>query len=379
MSVGTWRARSGARRAVVVATAAALLAGCADFSGSEAAPFTGPPTGQVTTKRPTTPSQKPKFPGPCVDMDRAVTATCLDTPTTVIPTDTAEHSIVAQRNGLITYTTTDQPSREMLRLEVDTSGDGGLASIALSPTYDEDRLIFALISTPTDNRVVRVAQGDVPKVIFTGIPKGRTGNMGSLLWTRQGLVVASGNAGDPAAAADPNSLAGKVFLLEGHGASQPATARVLANNGGVRSSLCKQWGDSDAPLYVADDNGRSGDTLRVVYPARPAETVWTWADRPGALGCGVAGDWVGVSQRGADNVYWVKIKPGSATAEQDPVRMSVEQGRTFGSFGRIGGGSDPTTVLAGTINKSVGAPSPTDDRVVLLTPPDPASTSEGPD
>ena len=48
----------------------------------------------------------------------------------------------------------------------------GLMDIVMSPTYKQDRLMYAYISTPTDNRVIRVADGDIPKDILTGIPKG---------------------------------------------------------------------------------------------------------------------------------------------------------------------------------------------------------------
>ena len=37
---------------------------------------------------------------------------------------------------------------------LDTSGGGGLLDLALSPNYAEDNLIFAYVTTPTDNRVV---------------------------------------------------------------------------------------------------------------------------------------------------------------------------------------------------------------------------------
>ena len=39
---------------------------------------------------------------------------------------------------------------------VDTAGDGGLLGLALSPTYAEDGLVYAYLSTATDNRVVRL-------------------------------------------------------------------------------------------------------------------------------------------------------------------------------------------------------------------------------
>ncbi|NMD54749.1 MULTISPECIES: PQQ-dependent sugar dehydrogenase [Tsukamurella] len=360
----------------MVATAAALLAGCADFSGSEAAPFTGPPTGQVTTKKAPPTSRTPKPDGPCIDKNVAVVATCLDTPTAIIPTDTAEHSIVAQRNGVITYTTTDQPNREILRLDVDTSGDGGLASIALSPTYEQDRLIYALITTPTDNRIVRVTQGDVPKVVFAGIPKGSVGNLGSLVFTPAGLMVAAGNAGDPGAASNPASLAGKVFLLDG-APGQRANPRILATNGGVRSSLCLDPLNPKGPVYVADD-GPTADTLRVLRPNSPAETVWSWPERPGALGCGVSGEWIGVSQRGVDSIYFLKLKDGGPLVDGEPVRFSTANG-SYGHFGRIGGGPEEKTMLGGTVNRTSGGATPNDDRVVLIVPPDQTTTGEGPD
>ena len=43
--------------------------------------------------------------------------------------------------------------------------------------------MYAYISTPTDNRVIRIADGDVPKPILTGIPKGASGNTGALIFT----------------------------------------------------------------------------------------------------------------------------------------------------------------------------------------------------
>ena len=61
----------------------------------------------------------------------------------------------------------------------------------------------ALITTASDTRVVRLAQGDVPKDILTGIPRGAAGVRGSLeFYTPNELLVLTGDNGDPVAADD---------------------------------------------------------------------------------------------------------------------------------------------------------------------------------
>ncbi|WP_248489030.1 sorbosone dehydrogenase family protein [Tsukamurella sp. PLM1] len=335
MSEGSRRARAGVRHAVVVATAAALLAGCVDFSGSEAAPFTGPPTGRATTTTqtpPPVPSRGPKPPGPCIDQDPMVLATCLTEPTAVIPESDLSHAYVAERGGAIQYTTTDLPNREVLRIGVDASGDGGLTSIALSPSYAQDRLFYAYVSTPTDNRVVRVTPGDEPKVILAGIPKGATGNAGSLLFVGRDLIVATGNAGDTAAARNPASLAGKVLRLPSPNTISPVRPQVLATEGGVRASLCRS--PKGGPIFVADQ-GATQDTLRVITPGTtdPVGVSWSWPDRPGLAGCAVTDGAVFVSESRAGKVEMVLLPDGSATADREPVQV-LDRAK-YGVFGRL--------------------------------------------
>src|SRR5690606_23232970 len=73
-----------------------------------------------------------------------------------------------------------------------------------------------------DNRVVRIAAGDSPKPVLTGIPKGPDHNSGSILEDGKGaLLVATGNAGSAERAKDRASLAGKVLRIDGFGAPAP--------------------------------------------------------------------------------------------------------------------------------------------------------------
>lgn len=115
-------------------------------------------------------------------------------------------TVVAERTtGKIITTKRYGPQRVVASFDVDGSGDGGLIDFAFSPTYQQDQLIYALITTPTDNRVVRLAPGDVAKPILTGIPKGATGNMGAILFASPSeLLVATGNAGNPRPPAIPD-------------------------------------------------------------------------------------------------------------------------------------------------------------------------------
>ncbi len=108
---------------------------------------------------------------------------------------------------------------------LDASGDGGLLDLALSPKYAEDGLVYAYVTTPTDNRVVEFTLSGPITTVIAGIPKGATGNEGRIAFDADGdLLVGTGDAGQPALAADPTSLAGKVLRLTPAGAPVAASA-----------------------------------------------------------------------------------------------------------------------------------------------------------
>ena len=71
--------------------------------------------------------------------------------------------------------------------------DGGLLDMVLSPTFAQDRLMYAYISTPSDNRVGRIAEGDAPKDLLTGIPKGRNNTEAGISGTEPATVPCRAN------------------------------------------------------------------------------------------------------------------------------------------------------------------------------------------
>ncbi|WP_367136172.1 PQQ-dependent sugar dehydrogenase [Saccharothrix sp. HUAS TT1] len=379
-------------RGVVIGSALGLLAaGCASFpeqpapAGWSAAQQLTPQAGPV----PELPGELPKGPDQgqqpgqqqapvpppqgCKDFNPAVVGTCLEPVSAVALTD------VNQTTGALTALATERTTGRLLRVtkdvdpvevakfEVDASGDGGLTGLALSPTYAEDQLIFVYATTATDNRVLRIAPGDVPKPVLTGIPKGPTGNRGSLAHDRDGaLLVATGDAGSPAAALDPGSLAGKVLRIDANG--RPARGNPTAGSAVVASGLKSPGGlcvSGDGTKTWVTDAGAAADLLYRVDPGKPlGDPAWSWPERLGVGGCASFSNMVSVSTGATPGMVNLPMNPDGSFTGKPEATLDGEDG-----FGRLGPMVllDDTTALVGTVNKTAGgAPVSSDDRVAIV-------------
>ncbi len=367
------RRASSRARATTVAVAAALLTlpvtGCADFSqqdlSRQAGPFSSVPaqSGSTPDPRPPQDTEETDPPtGPCVDPNPAVIATCLGTTGGVRPADPeGKTTYVAERQtGKIIISKRYGPQREVAAVPVDGSGDGGLIDFELSPTYLQDQMIYALITTGEDNRVVRIAPGDSVKPILTGIPKGATGNMGSISFASPSeLRVATGDAGNPGAANNPASLAGKIFSIDPEApAPRP---KLIASGFGSNVALCPD--PLSGTLFVAD-SGPAGDRLQQVE-AGGLRLLWSWADRPGLTGCAVTDSVISVSIAGKFRIDSLTAPTNANPTVSEPQASDVKE--QFGAVGRMST-FGPAAQIA-TVNKTVrGAPSTTtNDRVAIFT------------
>ncbi len=363
-----------------------LTAGCATFSDQpedwhpqdeltpQAAPdpeLPGDPGGSGASGG----SEQPKPqdvppPNGCKDYNPAVIGTCMATVVAVaaLPGDGQDPAaLVGERDtGRILRVKHGADPQVVATVPVDASTDGGLTGLALSPTYAEDQLLFAYITTPTDNRLVRIAPGDTPKPVLTGIPRGPTGNKGALALDHRGaLLLATGNAGNPALATDSRSLAGKVLRIDAAGQpapDNPTPTRVvadgLASPGGVCASM-------DGSRMWVTDRAPSGDLLYLLQPGKPLGTpAWTWPDRPGVAGCASTPDsvWLVTSQAG--NLQNLPLAEDGSFSGKPEVTMADKEG-----FGRMAGFDlvNDSLAVAGTVNKDGGKPVSSDDRAVLVT------------
>jgi glucose/arabinose dehydrogenase len=96
--------------------------------------------------------------------------------------------------------------------------EGGLLGIAVSPTFADDRLVYAYFTTASDNRIAAMkltkSGFERPTVLLDGIPRASYHDGGRLLFGPDGMLYATtGDHGQPELAQDLNSLAGKILRL----------------------------------------------------------------------------------------------------------------------------------------------------------------------
>ena len=372
----------------LIAAFALLVSGCADFQDQSApsdwrpqrslAPETGPEP-QLPGQNNAAPGQIEEQPEPseipppkgCQDFDPSVIATCLDEVAAVaaLPGSEAQPSgFAAERaSGRVLKVRKDSEASEIAKLEVDPAGDGGLTGLALSPTYSEDQLIYAYITTGSDNRVVRFTPGDTPKPVLTGIPKGGTHNRGALAIDHSGaLLVATGDAGQPAQAGNPGSMAGKVLRVDGDG--QPAQGNPKAGSAIVASGVSAPGGvcnSADGTTSWVTDRGGSEDRLYKLSDSGLGEPAWSWPERQGVAGCASFSDSVLVAASAKGNVQSLSLNPDGSFNGEPRVTMEGKKG-----YGRIDGVDiiGDAGAMVGTVNKAGGQPVSSDDRVVVIVP-----------
>ena len=317
-------------------------------------------------------SQQIPPPNGCTDYNPLVIATCLDSVVAVaaLPGDGDPIALVGERQtGRILRVRKGQQPVVVATLKVDASTDGGLTGLARSPTYAEDRLLFAYITTETDNRLVRIAEGDTPKPVLTGIPRGPSGNRGALaLDHRGGLLLVTGDAGTPAAATDASSLAGKVLRL--NTAGKPAEGNPVKGSAIVASGAHSPGGvcgSLDGSRLWFTDREATRDVLYRFEPGKAlGQPAWTWPDRPGVAGCMSTDDGVGVAMSVAAHVQTLPIAPDGTFKGKPQITFADKDG-----FGRLAGLDLITpdgTAVAGTVNKAGGTPVSSDDRTVVIVP-----------
>ena len=328
-------------------------------------------------------------------VDPSVVATKLNQPTglVVLPDGTA---LVGERTtGRILRVQPEpgHPAVPVQRLAVDGSGDGGLLDLAISPTFDQDGLVYAYLSTATDNRVVHFALGSPPSAIVTGIPKGRTGNAGRLAFDATGaLLIGTGDAGRPALAGSVDSLAGKILRTSDIGrpmSDNPVPgSRVFAYGLRTVDGLCV---DARTGLRIAvsagsgSNLGADPDEVNVISPGDD----YGWPDNgPDALdpvrtlppatsgggGCALAaGKLLVATSAGRSLAVGTVTQSAGGGASVGAFDATLRD--TYGRLATVVAAPDGALWLTTRNRDGHGKPTADDDRVIRISPSDTAASS----
>ncbi|SEL78229.1 Glucose/arabinose dehydrogenase, beta-propeller fold [Blastococcus sp. DSM 46786] len=364
------RARS-APRAAAALLAGLLLAGCGGGGYEPAGPFRPLPEGPPPQVGPPTatlpPPADPAQPGSGEEQgDPNVVASGLSVPTGLVLLPDGSAVVGERDTGRLLQVFPDRsPAVELMTVPgLDTSGDGGLLGLALSPTFLEDGLLFAYITTATDNRVVRFPIGGTPNPVLTGIPRGETGNGGALMTGADGhLYVGTGDTGDPALAADPESLAGKVLRIDVFGRAVQSLSPVYSWGYRDVTALCQ---DGER-LYATDEAREGPDEVDIVQEDGPGVALLTVPAEEGGLGgCAVANGTVFLGALDGQRVHVITLDQNGV-----PVDGAVDEvlGGRYGRLRTVVLDAEGALWVTTSNHDGFGSPAEDDDKVLRIRPP----------
>jgi len=243
-----------------------------------------------------------------------------------------------------------QPQRAPVRAVrtmtgLDATGDGGLLGLALSPSFARDGLIYAYLTTRTDNRVVRFALTGAVTPVLTGIPKGKTGNGGRIGFGTDGLLyVGTGDAGQPVLSASRLSLAGKVLRVTAFGRPAPQNpdpaSPIYSIGHGAIAGLCLNGADQ---VYTTEPASAGRDEINRVERGR---------------------DYGFPTSTTGKRMYALPLDGSGAVGTATPFLAGA-----YGRLRTVVAGTDGALWLTTSNKDGAGKPTAQDDRVIRILPP----------
>ncbi|MER7765408.1 PQQ-dependent sugar dehydrogenase [Kitasatospora sp. NPDC096140] len=271
---------------------------------------------------------------------------------------------------------------------VTAGGEGGLLGLALSPSFADDHLVYAYLSTAGDNRVVRIgyhpersagSRLEAPVDVLSGIPHGPRHNGGRIAFGPDGMLyVTTGDSSDPELAQDKGSLGGKILRLTPDGAPAPGNPfpGSPVYSYGHRNVQGLAW-DGEGRLWAGEFGEDTWDELNLIRPGGNYgwPTVEGSGHRPGFLDPVAQWHPADASPSGlayAGGALWMAALRGTrlwyVPIAGDHLAGSP-QSYLDGAYGRLRTvvtDRDGTLLLATGNTDGRGDPRPGDDRILRL-------------
>jgi glucose/arabinose dehydrogenase len=379
------RTATAASRALALLLVGVLLSGCGGGGYEPRGPFRPLPEGAPPEVGP--PSSSAPVPGDPADPGAAgteggdpnVVASGLAVPTglALLPDGSA---VVGERDtGRLLQVFPDRsPAKVLMTVPgIDTAGDGGLLGLAVSPTYLEDGLFYAYISTATDNRVVRFPLGGTPNPVLTGIPRGDVHNGGGLLFGPAGeLYVGTGDTGNPALASDVASLGGKVLRIDVFGRAPDGQPMYSRGHRDV-TALCRT---AESLLFATDDALDGPDELNAIAggadyappaPLGVAPVLEVAPGEGGLAGCAAAPNAVFLGALDGQRLHVVTLDNSGAVVDTPEEVL----GGQYGRLRTVVLDAEGALWITTSNRDGIGTPAEDDDKVLRILPPTSAGNS----
>lgn len=166
----------------------------------------------------------------------------------------------------------DGPGAQDLATGTRTQGEGGLLGVAVQPDAAGAPVVFLYRTTPRGNEVVRgrlVPEGlsDL-ETVLDGIPASGNHNGGRIAFGPDGLLyVATGDAGLPSRAQDPDDLGGKILRITVDGDPAPDNPDPGSPvwSLGHRNVQGLGWAP-DGTMFASEFGQNTWDELNVIEP-----------------------------------------------------------------------------------------------------------------
>ena len=259
------------------------LAGCTNTEPSDQGATATPPS----TEAPLSPAPDDTLNRPAGTPEAL--ASNLEAPWSIARFDD-DSALISQRDtgSVIEVDVTGTTREAGIISNVAPKGEGGLLGIALNP--DDPDGLYAYYTSSTDNRVVRIPllgeRGNrtlgEPTPLLTDIPKASIHNGGRIAFGPDGtLYIATGDAGNPQDAQNPESLAGKILRINADGsvpADNPLPGSAVYTLG-HRNVQGLAW-TSDGRMWASEFGQGTWDELNLIK----AGDNYGWPEVEGSAG-----------------------------------------------------------------------------------------------
>jgi glucose/arabinose dehydrogenase len=292
-------------------------------------------------------------------------------------------ALVSERDSgrILRVPATGGDAREVMKVPgVSATGESGLLGLAVSPDYARDGLVYAYLTTNTDNRIVRFQLGGALQPIVTGLKAGAVHDGGRIAFGPDGKLYAGvGETGDPSLAQDESSRNGKILRVEPDGSVPPDNPSPDSPvwSSGHRNVQGVAWDAADR-MWATEFGQNTFDEVNLIraganygWPVvegegdtdggRYTNPLVTWATSDASpSGAAIVGETLYVGALQGESVLRVRLS-GESASKAEPLLEGVGRIRT------VVAAPDGALWVSTSNTDGRGDPRDGDDRIVRVS------------